>query len=323
MARIAIRAVIHVISNSLVVAIRRGLVVCVTGDTREDRVIRGVRVTIGAGCPFARVSSGVDREPRVIERRAQPGRGVMASCARRRESRRDVVGAGYVRIVRLVTGIAIGRSARVAAADVTAGARNLDMRTRQWERGICVIESRRLPRCRVVTNSAVGWKPGRDVVWRFSAIEVILVARDTSRTQACIFPARMTCHAGQRDVCTRQRELRLGMIELCSGPSRGRMADRAIGWEPRGGMHRIGRTAVVIHVAGCTITRRPRIFAIDVARGARHADVQPRQREFCHRVVIEGRTGPRRRVMAVCARGRESRRSMVRIISRVVVVGMA
>ena len=57
MARIAIRAVIHVISNSLVVAIRRGLVVCVTGDTREDRVIRGVRVTIGAGCPFARVSS--------------------------------------------------------------------------------------------------------------------------------------------------------------------------------------------------------------------------------------------------------------------------
>ena len=50
MARIAIRAVIHVISNSLVMTIRRGLVVGVTCNTRKNRVIRGVRVAIGAGC---------------------------------------------------------------------------------------------------------------------------------------------------------------------------------------------------------------------------------------------------------------------------------
>lgn len=323
MARIAIRAVIHIVSNSLVVTIRRGLVVCVTCNTREDRVIRGVRVTIGAGCPFARVGSGVDREPRVIERRSQPGRSVMASCARRRESRRDVVGTGYVRIVRLVTGIAIGRSAGVAAADVTTGTRNLDVRTGQWKRRICVIERRRLPRCRVMTDSAVGRKPGRDVVGRFGAIEVILVARDTRRTQPCILAAGVARHAGQRDVCPRQGELRLRMIELCSGPSRGRVADRTIGWEACGSVRGIRRTVVIIHMAGCTIGRRSRVFAVDVARGTRHADVQPRQREFRHRVVIKCRTGPRSRRMAVGARGRESRRSMVRIIGRVVVVGVA
>lgn len=133
----------------------------------------------------------------------------------------------------------------------------------------------------------------------------------------------MACHAGQGDVCTRQRELRLRVIEFCSGPSRGRMADRAIGWEACGSVHRIRRTVVVIHVAGCTIGGRSRVFAVDVARGTRHADVQPRQREFRHRVVIEGRTSPRRRVMAVRAGGRESRRSMVRIVGRVVVVRVA
>ena len=176
MARIAIRAVVHVVANSLVLTVRRGLVVGVACNTREDRVIRGVRVTIGAGCPFARVSAGVDREPSVVERRSQPGRSVMASCARRGECRRDVVGIAYVRIVRLVTGIAIGRSAGIAAADMATGTRDLDVRTRQWERSICVIERRRLPCCRVVTNSAVAREPRRDVVRRFGAVIVVLVA---------------------------------------------------------------------------------------------------------------------------------------------------
>lgn len=72
MARIAIRAVVHVIANSLVIAIRRRLVMGMACDAREDGIIRRVRVAIGAGSPLAGVSPGVDREPCVVERRAEP-----------------------------------------------------------------------------------------------------------------------------------------------------------------------------------------------------------------------------------------------------------
>lgn len=149
----------------------------------------------------------------------------MAGCARRGECRRDVVRIGYVRIVRLVTRIAIGRSAGITPADMAAGARDLDMCARKRERRVRVVERRWLPRCRVVTDSAVGWKRGRDVVRRFRAVEIVLVAREAGRAQPRIFTARVARHAGQRDVRSRQRELRLRVIEFGPGPSRGRMAD--------------------------------------------------------------------------------------------------
>src|SRR5215469_3732538 len=102
-------------------------------DATEDRVVGRVDVAIGAGGPFALVRSRVDGEPGVIERGAQPGRGVMTYAAIGREVRGNVIGILHAGVVGLVARVAIGRRTGEAPADVATGAGNAGVSAGQRE----------------------------------------------------------------------------------------------------------------------------------------------------------------------------------------------
>jgi len=76
MAGVATGAIVNEGSNSRVFrGDLRLIAVLVANDTSEDRVVRGIRVAVGAGSPLAIVSSAVDGEVgRVVGRvfRARP-----------------------------------------------------------------------------------------------------------------------------------------------------------------------------------------------------------------------------------------------------------
>jgi hypothetical protein len=55
MAGIAVRTVINVVSNARMFLIHRGLIVGVTVDTAEDRIIGRVGMAVVAGGPFPSV----------------------------------------------------------------------------------------------------------------------------------------------------------------------------------------------------------------------------------------------------------------------------
>lgn len=88
----------------------------------------------------------------VIERRRAPCRSGMTNRAIRRESRRDVIWIrGAVVVLHVATG-AYCRKRRVVIVDVTTCARCSYMRSCQRKRGVVVIERRRTPCRRRVTN---------------------------------------------------------------------------------------------------------------------------------------------------------------------------
>lgn len=127
----------------------------------------------------------------------------------------------------------------------------------------------------------------------------------------------------ERHVCPGQWELRLRMVEFCSRPTRGRVANRTVGRETCRCMSRIRGLVPVIDVARITIGRRAGKFVIHVARRAGQADMHAGQREFGCRIVVPGRTQPRRRGVAVLARVWKSRRRMRRRGRLVVLVRVA
>jgi hypothetical protein len=78
MAPIAACRVVDVIPNASVVGVGIRFRVLVAGYARKHCEVSRVRVAIAAGRPLAGVSSGIDREPGMIERRAGPGGRSMA-----------------------------------------------------------------------------------------------------------------------------------------------------------------------------------------------------------------------------------------------------
>ena len=84
----------------------------------------------------------------------------------------------------------------------------------------------------------------------------------------------------------------------------------------------VGRRVVLRRMTRVTICRRPHIHVVDVAQIAGHRHMCPCQRERSV-VVIEGRRTPRRRRVAHIARCRYPRARMWRIVSAVVILGMA
>lgn len=62
-----------------------------------------------------------------------------------------------------------------------------------------------------------------------------------------------------------QGECRLGVIELCALPGRGRVAHFAVLWEARRNVIRVGCFAELRHVAARTMRRRRREIVADVA----------------------------------------------------------
>lgn len=100
MTGVAIRAVVDVAANALMLLIR--LALAMTVCTRKDGVVRWVSVT---GRTNSVRPAVIRREPGVIERRALPRGSCMARVARRREACRGMVRIGRALVVLLVTAV--------------------------------------------------------------------------------------------------------------------------------------------------------------------------------------------------------------------------
>src|SRR5712691_11426885 len=70
------------------------------------------------------------------------------------------------------------------------------------------------------------------------------------------------------------------------------MAKGASGWESRRLMVRVLRAVEILSVAGGTVCRCPREFAVDMALLTRHAGVRAGQRKLGECIVIEPNTLP-------------------------------
>jgi hypothetical protein len=79
---------------------------------------------------------------------------------------------------------AVRRRASVFSSYVTLGALDGGVRTGQRERRVVVIESRRNPADRGVTNLAFGWKPGSLVIRIRRVVVVGQMARHARRGRA-------------------------------------------------------------------------------------------------------------------------------------------
>ena len=93
------------------------------------------------------------------------------------------------------------------------------------------------------------------------------------------------------------------------------MANRAIHWESRGGVIRIGSRLELRQVAGAAIRRHTLEIAVYVALRALHRGVRAGKRER-RTVVIKRRARPGYRGVADRAIHRESRGGVIRIGSR-------
>ena len=223
MTGVAVDAVVDVAVDAAMTLVCRSLGMAV--GTGKDSVVGGVGVASGAdavGAPMAHV------EPCVIECRAEPGRGVVASGARSGESRRDVVGVGGGGVLRFVAGVAIGGRSHVDAVDVALSARNRNVCSSERKRGFGMIEDRVGPRGSVVAYGTGGGKSGIDVIGIGGGRVLRFVAGVAIGWNRCVVVVDVAKGAGSADVRSGKRESRLGVIERGRNPAAGGMADGAI-----------------------------------------------------------------------------------------------
>lgn len=163
------------------VPVCRGLVVLVARGAREDRVIAGVVMAVGAGRPFAAMRAGIDRELVVGERCARPSRSVVTGRTGSRKSGGYVIGIADAGVLRPVTRIAIRRCACIAAAYMAVGAGDIHVCPSQREAGFRVIEGGGHPSSSAVTNFAGLRKSRGRMVRVLGVVEVREMARRTER----------------------------------------------------------------------------------------------------------------------------------------------
>jgi len=139
-ALVAIHAVVNVSAD--IPVLRIGVRFCVAIGALENAVV--TRVVMASRADSIGVAM-IDREPGVIEGRAQPAGRRMASRAGSWES-----GGNVVRVVRalvgdFVTAVTIRRQRCVVIVHVTIGASDGRVRAGQREGGVVVVEGRRRP----------------------------------------------------------------------------------------------------------------------------------------------------------------------------------
>lgn len=84
----------------------------------------------------------------------------------------------------------------------------------QWERGLCVIEHRRLPGCCCVAHIALLRDSCGQMVWIGRALIVLQVTRDTDRGSQIEIAIRVALIALQLRVRTGERETHCIVIEI-------------------------------------------------------------------------------------------------------------
>ena len=112
----------------------------------------------------------------MIESRSAPTRCVVARQTGCRESCSDMRGAIRIVVVRFVASVAVGRQRRVVVMYVARAASHAHVRAGQRKGRLAVIECCRLPRPRVVTNSASRGNATLPVIWAGGAVVVLDVA---------------------------------------------------------------------------------------------------------------------------------------------------
>jgi len=189
-ARIAIRAVVYVPANALVLLV--GLTLGVTIRAREHGVVRGVGVTRRTDSVRAAV---ICREPSVIEYRALPGCSAVTRLAGCRETCSSVVRIGCALVVLLMTAIAGRREGRVIVVYVTARTERCNVRAGQRECGVVVIEKCRRPRGSGVTNITSLRETCRRMIRVVRAVVVLHVARSTGGASEVVISVYVTLSA--------------------------------------------------------------------------------------------------------------------------------
>lgn len=181
MTRVARGRPVRVPANVRVFRTGVGLRVRVAGDTREGRVICRIGVAVATTRPSAGVRTRVNREPRVVEHRAQPGHRGMAGVAGCREHCCGVVRVGCSGVVGLVTAVAIGGKVAGVAPFVAGVASQVYVSASQREARFTVIERCGGPRRRRMTHVARGREAARLVIRASRPVVITQVARDASR----------------------------------------------------------------------------------------------------------------------------------------------
>ncbi len=213
MTLIAVWTCVNIIADAIVIVV--SLCFGVAIRALKDCVIRRIRMACRA---YAVGIAVICREPCVIESSSLPACGGVASRAGRRETGRLMVRIGRARVIRFVTRIAIGRHGRVVVVHVAIGAGNSGVRPGQRERGVVVIEARRLPCSRVVAQIA-GLRESRLHVIRTSGrIEIIQVAGRAGRIRQVVVAVDVALRALQIRMCPGQREAGGVVIECRSVP---------------------------------------------------------------------------------------------------------
>ena len=325
MALITINAVVDIPAYFFVVEIGRVIAAMATGAL-EDGVV--VRINVARGAHVIRVTV-IRRERRVlrvIERGPGPRRGVVAGRAGGWEELRlgFVARVRRVVVVRLMAANARDGQRRVIVVDVAVRANpwRHQVRARQGECGVVVVESRVCPNHRVMAQIALSGEACRRVPRIGGSEVVLLVARVAQHRVQRIVIVHMAVDALPRRhrVRSGQREARGRVVKLTIGPQYRVVAVFAGRREPcMGNGSRRGTVVLLVaRVAGCATQR---VVVVDMAVGAlprRHRVGSIERKPGA--VVVEGRIQPGGCVVARAAGLREVRSHVTRICGSLIVL---
>ncbi|RMG41332.1 MAG: hypothetical protein D6732_02630, partial [Methanobacteriota archaeon] len=157
--------VILISSNVTMFIIHALLIVFMAENTFEDCIIVGLYMTIGTGIPFILMFSGINGEilPIVIPGDLIPVGGIMTLLTIRGEIRCLMIRLGGVIVIRLMTGITIGRGIGISIR-MTIIALQSRVPSRQLEACQIMVKIRRSPGILIMANQAIGGEIPADMV---------------------------------------------------------------------------------------------------------------------------------------------------------------
>lgn len=136
----------------------------------------------------------------MVELRRRPRRCRMTGRAVMRELQLFMIGIRCCGVICLVTRPAVGGRAMILPGDVAFGAVRSDMRSRQRERRVVMIERRRTPRRSCVAALAGVRQLVLCVVWLFRLAVIRCMAGYALRRRAGVLPIRVTLRAARTHV---------------------------------------------------------------------------------------------------------------------------
>ena len=145
MTRIAIQAVVDISTDANVMGICDGFVVGMAVGAAEYRVVRRIRMTVGANRPLAGVLARIDRKLVMGKRRSGPGDCRVATGTCFGKSRRHVIWICYRVVLLGMAGVAIRGRPGVNVSHVAGCTCCRRMCSRQSELRIVVIEDGAFP----------------------------------------------------------------------------------------------------------------------------------------------------------------------------------